>query len=206
MAKALLFDLDNTLYPASSGIEREIISRMIGFVADLLRVSAEEAAAARKLGLGRHPTTYAWLCAEHGPIDYEAYSAAVHPVGEEASLSPDPELARLLRADPRPKYIFTNAVAEHAERFALKLGIRDCFLKIYDIRFVALRGKPAPEAFSHVLSDAGLRAEDVCFFDDMGEAVREFIKLGGEAYLIDEGLRHRDLGLPSLRRVDDYWP
>lgn len=206
MTKALLFDLDNTLYPASSGIEREIINRMIGFVANQLQVNIDEAAAARKLGLSRHPTTYAWLCAEHGPVDYEAYSAAVHPLGEEASLQPDPELARLLRADPRPKYIFTNAVAEHAERFTRKLGIRDCFMKIYDIRFVSLRGKPAPEAFSQVLADAGLRAAEVCFFDDMAEAVREFINLGGEAYLIDEYLKHEKLGLPSLRRVHEFWP
>jgi putative hydrolase of the HAD superfamily len=206
MVKALLFDLDNTLYPRSSGIEREIICRMIGFAANHLGVSLDEAATARERGLSRYPTTYARLCAEHGPVDYEAYSAAVHPAGEEASLSPDPELSRLLRADPRPKYVFTNAVAEHAERFLQKLEIRDCFIKIYDIRFVSLRGKPAPEAFSQVLADAGLRAPEVCFFDDMGDAVREFLKLGGEAYLIDEGLRHQGLGLPTLRRVHEFWP
>ena len=49
--KAVLFDLDNTLYPETSSLFDQIIEKMNRYMADLLSVSPETAKTPEELGL-----------------------------------------------------------------------------------------------------------------------------------------------------------
>ena len=44
----VLFDLDDTLYPAGAGLMQEISARITGYVADRLRISRDAADALRR--------------------------------------------------------------------------------------------------------------------------------------------------------------
>jgi putative hydrolase of the HAD superfamily len=200
----LLFDLDNTLYPASSGLEGNIVGLMTEFAARHLHVNYAEAEALRKNRFPIYGTTLEWLKREHGPVDPEEFFRFVHPDGEENILKPDPRLGELLRADPLPKTIFTNAPSEHAQRVLEHLGIADCFGGIYDIRYSQFRGKPAREAFERVLSDLGKRAQEVAFFDDLPRAIRAFRELGGHAFLVDDMGTHAESGMAGLSSILEY--
>jgi putative hydrolase of the HAD superfamily len=200
----ILFDLDNTLYPASTGFEDRTIGLMIEFAAEHLGLSLPETRALRAANYPKYGTTFEWLKREHGLIDAEGYFARVHPEGEESILSPDPVLRELLSSDPLPKSIFSNSPREHVDRVLKRLGLSGLFEAVYDIRFFEFRGKPAPEAYTRVSSLLGLPADSVAFFDDSPRAVRAFQEMGGHACLVDESGAHADSGLASLASIHHY--
>ena len=71
--KYILFDLDNTLYPASSRVEYEFNNRIVTYVAKFMGISMEEADELRAKGFIEHGTTVSWLIAEHGLTNIEDY-------------------------------------------------------------------------------------------------------------------------------------
>ena len=201
MTRAILFDLDNTLYPASASMEADIVRRMNQFAANLIGVSVDEAIALRKERMKRYGTTLEWLIAEHGFTDSDGYFEAVHPDGEEEVLQPDADLAPFLDSIGLPKYIFTNGPMEHAIRVLRKLGIGNRFDRIFDVRFNRLKGKPAREAIERVLSAIGLPASDTLFVDDIPRYVQGYADCGGKGILIDHEGRHPGSGLPTIKTI-----
>lgn len=207
MIRALLLDLDNTLYPANAVMEAEIVRRMNEYVARYLGLPFDEAAALRRERMPAYATTYEWLAAEHGLADAEGYFDYVHPEGEEACLEPDPALGPLLDGIGLPKYIFTNAPASHADRVLERLGSAGRFRQIFDIRFNGLRGKPHASAVDRVLAavraDCGAAPSEVAFVDDVPRYVRGFSARGGLGILIDHHGRHAAEGLPTIRLISE---
>jgi putative hydrolase of the HAD superfamily len=201
MLKLALFDLDNTLYPESSGMDHDINRRMVGFVASYLGMPLEEARAFRHEHAKKYGTTLEWLRTEQSFSDTEGYFAIVHPDGEEYCIEPAPELGPLLDSLPMRKAVLTNSPSEHAERVLAKLGVRDRFEAVYDIRFNCLQGKPHPEAYLRACEASGVRAEEALFVDDMPKYVHAFIELGGRGLLIDEYDRFPDESLARVRRL-----
>ena len=60
-----VFDLDNTLYDANTGVFDRIIDRMTMFVADHLKITPTEASALRKRYWETYGTTLYGLMQEH---------------------------------------------------------------------------------------------------------------------------------------------
>jgi putative hydrolase of the HAD superfamily len=206
MLRLVLFDLDNTLYPESIGMDRDITRRMIEYVARFLGMSTEEARKFRHERAKKYGTTLEWLTVEHGLSDPESYFSAVHPEGEEYCIEGDPELARILDALPLRKAVLTNSPYEHADRVLAKLGVADCFEAIYDIRFNGLRGKPHADAYKRACEARGVGVEETLFVDDLPKYVRGFQDLGGKAVLIDEANRFEGEGLPRIRSLAELVP
>jgi len=201
MVTAILFDLDNTLYPASADMERNTVRRMNEYAARLLGVDPEEAAAVRRARMPGYGTTLEWLMAEHGFTDADDYFAYVHPDGEEDSVAFDPALGPFLDSIALPKYVFTNAPMEHADRVLAKLGVADRFERVFDVRFCGLKGKPAASAVDKVLAAIGQPADSTVFLDDVPRYVRGFIDRGGRGLLVDHFDAHRDSGLETIRTI-----
>ena len=201
MLGLILLDLDNTLYPESRGMDRDIVKRMNEFVAGYLGISLAAAYELRRERARNYSTTLEWLTVEQGFADPETFFAAVHPEGEEYCLERDPELARALDAIDLPKAILTNSPSEHARRVLRKLGVADRFSSIFDIRFNSLRGKPWPEAYHRACESSGVAVEETLFVDDMPKYVRGFMEVGGRALLIDEAGRFAEAGLPRVSSI-----
>lgn len=201
MIKAVFLDLDNTLYPASSGMEGDIVARMNEYAARVVGVSVEEARALRKERMPNYGTTLEWLMAEYGFDDPDGYFAYVHPDGEELVLSPDPRLKPFLDSIRLPKYVFTNAPMEHATRVLSYLGVSDCFERVFDVRFNQLRGKPARSACERVIAAAGVMPSESAFADDIPRYVRGFAETGGLGVLVDHDGRHGETGLPTVSSI-----
>ena len=122
--KHLLFDLDNTLYPADSAMNDAIQIRMLECVADFFNCTLEEARALKKERIVHYSTTLEWLRSE-GLTDVEGFLAHVHPKDEADSLKPIAGLREYLQTLPLPMSILTNSPIEHARRVVEKLGISD---------------------------------------------------------------------------------
>src|SRR5580700_6107941 len=74
-----IFDLDNTLYRADSGVFARIDARMTEFVSRLLGKPPEEARRVQKELYATHGTTLSGLIKIHG-IDPEPYLNYVHDI------------------------------------------------------------------------------------------------------------------------------
>jgi len=201
MVQAVLFDLDNTLYPASASMESFIIRRMNEYTGRVLGISAEAAARVRHEQMPRYGTTLEWLMAEHGLSDADDYFAWVHPDGEEELIDHDPALRPFLDSITLPKFVFTNAPMEHADRILARLGIADQFKRVFDIRFNELRGKPWAESVDRVVSAIGTDADKTLFVDDMPRYVQGFIDRGGKGILIDQFDKYPDSGLLAIHSI-----
>ena len=203
MYKYLLFDLDNTLYSCSYGLENDVSRRIKEFAAAFLGVTPDEAWRQRKEFAKQYGTCLEWLMTEKGFTDVEAYLAAAHPPGEADTLVPDPELRAFLESIPIPKAILTNSPREHADLILGKLELGDLFTHIFDIRQCAFMGKPQREVFDHALKVLGQRVEDVLFIDDYPIYVEGFIAMGGKALLLDERDVHGDYAMPRIRELKE---
>lgn len=196
MIKHILFDVDHTLYPASSGIEEEMIRRLIRFTADFLKVSPEEAAHLRATRDKSYDSTLDWLRRGYGFNDEQAFFSYIHPTDLENYFPKNRALIEMMENISVPCSVFTNSWSIHAENVLRHLEIEKFFRKIYDLRFCNLVGKPNRSAFEAVLSDLKLPPEEVLLIDDRPGTVTAFMDMGGHGVLVDEKMKKRD-GFPA---------
>lgn len=182
----VLVDLDDTLYPASSGLREEIVSRMTDYLARVLDTDRDNAARIRQEWSLRYGTTLSGLVRQSSAAQAEEYLRYTHPVEVERFLRRDPELRPALQRVGLPMSILTNSPREHAERILGYLGILDLFGRIYDIRFNELRGKPEPSLYTRVLDDLGCEAWEVLLVDNRVDYLEGFERLGGGVLLVEE--------------------
>ena len=179
----LLFDMDNTLYPASSAMDKGITRRMLECVAEFFNCDMEKAVELRAERIVHYSTTLEWLRAE-GMTDVEGFLAHVHPSYEADELPPQPGLREFLISLNMPMSVLTNAPHEHADTVLGKLGIADLFEAVTDIRDAGFNGKPYPDAYMAALQKVGASIENTLFLDDMQKYTDGWVALGGTAVLI----------------------
>ena len=177
--------MDNTLYPASSDMDKGITRRMLECVADFFHCDMEKATQLRAERIVHYSTTLEWLRAE-GMSDIEGFLAHVHPDNEADELLPQPKLRDFLISLNMPMSILTNAPHEHADRVLAKLGVADLFDAVTDIRDAGFNGKPYPDAFLAALRKSGTSLEETLFLDDMQKYTDGWVALGGTAVLIGD--------------------
>lgn len=142
----LFFDLDDTLYPSTSGVWEAITVRMNSFMVDVLQIPKEDVPRLRKHYYDTFGTTLRGLQRNHG-VDPEQFLAYVHDLPLSQYLQPDPPLRELLKSLPQRKLIFTNADDAHAARVLKVLGLEGCFDAVIDVRRAQWVCKPSPQAY-----------------------------------------------------------
>ena len=160
-----IFDLDNTLYPASCRLFDRIQARMQRFVAERLELSPEAALAVQKSYFRQYGTTMRGLMTVDR-VDPHEFMRFVHDV-DLACVPADPVLATALATLPGCKLVHTNGSAAHAERLLAHLGIAESFSGIVDIAAAGFEPKPAPAGYlellrrHRVLPQTALMVEDI---------------------------------------------
>ncbi|MFA5957695.1 pyrimidine 5'-nucleotidase [Hyphomicrobium sp.] len=177
-----IFDLDNTLYPASCDLFAQVDQRMSSFIAKTLGVPREHARHLQKAYYRQFGTTLAGLMKVHklapGPfLDY------VHDI--DLSVVPElPELATAIAALPGRRLIFTNGSRRHAENVAAKLGVLHLFEDICDIAALDYVPKPEREAFDRMLKLHDVPAMRAAMFEDMPHNLEAASTLGMTTVLV----------------------
>ena len=174
---AWLFDLDNTLYPASCRLFDQVDRRMGEFVQQALGIDdPQDARRIQKQYLREHGTTLRGLMDRHG-ISPEAYLAYVHAI-DLSPVPPNPALDAALASLPGRKLIFTNGSVPHAEGVLDRLGIARHFEAVFDIAAAAYTPKPDPDAYRQVVQKHALPPERTVFFDDMPRNLAPAAEMG----------------------------
>ena len=203
MTSFLLFDLDNTLYSASSGMFDYMYTRMSAYVAELLDIEMEEAHSLRRSITPRYGSTLRWLRATQEEIDIEAFLERIHPVNISNYLAYSNEPFRILSSIPLPKGVLTNAPREHADRVLDHYGIADLFEFVLDLRADDFRGKPDRSAYERAIDAAGRPVEEILYLDDVLHYLEPFRAMGGRVALVDELERYNGEaeGIPRIRSI-----
>ncbi|XP_042429499.1 uncharacterized protein C24B11.05-like [Zingiber officinale] len=123
----LLFDLDDTLYPLSSGISTECLKNIGDFMVERLGIERSKVPDLCNLLYKNYGTTMAGLRAIGYNFNYDDYHSFVHGRLPYEKLKPDTVLRHLLQSLPIRKVIFTNADKIHAAKALQRLGLEDCF-------------------------------------------------------------------------------
>ncbi|KAF7143477.1 hypothetical protein RHSIM_Rhsim05G0194000 [Rhododendron simsii] len=126
----LLFDLDDTLYPLSSGLAASCGKNIQDYMVEKLGIDRSKIPALSNLLYKNYGTTMAGLRAIGYDFDYDEYHSFVHGRLPYENLKPDPVLRHLLLSLPIRKVIFTNADKVHAAEALSRLGLEDCFERI----------------------------------------------------------------------------
>lgn len=144
-----VFDLDNTLYPASCRLFDQIHDRMQRFIAERKGLSLGAALVVQKTYFREHGTTMRGLMIVDR-VDPHEFMAYVHDV-DLACVPPDPVLAGALKALPGRKLVHTNGSRHHAARLLAHLGIAEYFTGIVDIADAGFEPKPGLAGYRELL-------------------------------------------------------
>ncbi|HEX2560921.1 pyrimidine 5'-nucleotidase [Phenylobacterium sp.] len=177
-----LFDLDNTLYPASTGFMSEIEGRMTAYVQKVTGLPPDEAYALQKKYLAEHGLTLRGLMENHG-VDPDEFHALFHDLSLEA-LAHDPDLVLALARLPGRRLIFTNADDIHAERVLERLGLRDLFEDVFHIATFDYTPKPSPAPFQRMAESHGVEPRTTAFFEDSERNLAPAAELGMTTVLV----------------------
>lgn len=181
----ILFDLDNTLYPASSQLLHHIGERIGVYIQNFLGVGEDEALRLRQRYSAEFGTTLSGLQAYHA-VDIEEYLRYIHDITTETFLAVDVELDRLLGEVQGTKAIFTNSPLDHAQRVLKTLNIAQHFSHIFDLRFANFQPKPALAGYHLALDVLCVPASDVIFLEDTARNLAPARELGMTTILIGE--------------------
>ncbi|UAK23594.1 pyrimidine 5'-nucleotidase [Sphingomonas nostoxanthinifaciens] len=182
---AWIFDLDNTLYPASCDLFGLIDQRMTAYVAQVTGLPRHEAYALQKRFFREHGTTLAGLSIEYD-VDPHEFLADVHAIELDA-LSEDRRLIDALARLPGRKLVFTNGDAPYARRVLDRLGLSRTFEAIHDIHACGLRPKPDPHAYASMLASFRIEPTRALFAEDMARNLKPAKALGMTTLWVDNG-------------------
>jgi len=180
-----IFDLDNCLYPASTGLFELIDERMGVYIERLLRCGPEEARRVQKAHFHEHGTTLAGLMKEHG-VDPHDFLADVHDIALDR-VQCDERLVRLLPRLPGRRFVFTNGDAPYARRVLDRIGIADHFDDLHDIHASNYRPKPDSHGYELLCDRFGIEPAHALLVDDMVQNLAPAKVLGMTTIWVDNG-------------------
>ncbi len=198
----LIFDLDNTLYPAERHLFGLIDVRINRYMTEIVGIAAPDVDALRREYWRLYGVTLQGLIRHHG-VDPEDYLHYVHDVDVNSRLAPDPVLRQVLKDLPQRKAVFTNGSICHAGRVLSALGIEDVFEEVYDIRVAEYLPKPWPEPYHAVLDKLGTTPERCIMIEDSRDNLETAKKLGMGTILVGTGQTPEfvDVHLESAQQI-----
>lgn len=177
-----IFDLDNTLYPASCRLFDQVQLRIRQYIRENLGLSETEALSLQKRYFQEHMTTLRGLIVNDG-IDPHHFLDFVHMI-DLSALAPNPALDQVIGALPGRKVIFTNGSVPHAQRVMERVGISRHFEAIFDIVASDFIPKPDLGVYRRLCAEYRIDPEAAVMIDDMPRNLAPAHQLGMTTVLV----------------------
>ncbi len=171
-----IFDLDNTLYPASARLFPQIDHRMRAFIAEALALSLDDAFILQKQYYWKYGTTLRGLMLHHR-IEPDVFLEYVHDI-DHSVLTPDARLEAALAGLPGRKLIYTNGSERHAVKVMDRLGVARHFTGIFDIRASNYIPKPEPAPYADLVARHDIAPKQAVMFEDIHRNLKPAADLG----------------------------
>ncbi|KAF6137818.1 hypothetical protein GIB67_040526 [Kingdonia uniflora] len=186
----LLFDIDDTLYPLSSGIAAECRKNIQEYMLQKLGIEENKISEMCALLYKAYGTTMAGLRAIGYEFDYDEFHGFVHGRLPYEKLKPDPVLRSLLLSLPHRKVHFSQLNA------ASELPKTQIFCK------------PSEAAIEKALKIADINPQKTIFFDDNIRNILSGKDVG--LHTVHVGTSHKskgaDFALESIHNIKEALP
>ena len=174
----LFFDLDDTLYPSTTGLWPAIKGRMNLYMIERLGIPESDVPFLREQYFKMYGTTLRGLEERH-KVDREDFLAFVHDLPLQDYLRPDTVVRQVIASLPTRNLIFTNADVVHARRVLAVLQLDDLFETVVDVNAVSPYCKPMPESFAIAMDLADEPDPRKCvMIDDLARTTRAALNVG----------------------------
>lgn len=174
----LFFDLDDTLYPSTTGLWPAIKGRMSLYMVERLGIPESDVPFLREQYFKMYGTTLRGLEERH-KVDREDFLTFVHDLPIHEYLTPNPILREVIASLPTRNLIFTNADVPHARRVLTALQLADLFETVVDVNAVSPYCKPMPESFAIAMDLADEPDPRKCvMIDDLPRTTRAALNVG----------------------------
>ncbi|KAG7096849.1 hypothetical protein E1B28_004257 [Marasmius oreades] len=196
------FDIDNTLYSASSQISHAMGVKIHDYFVNELGLSHEEASKLHHSYYTQYGLALAGLVRHHhvDPLDFDRKCDQSLPL--EDMIHPKPSLRKLFEDIDRSKvrvWALTNAYRPHAERVLRILNLQDQIDGVIFCDYEARELISKPEAVYYIkaMEKAGITDPSKCYFvDDNKRNVEAALKLGWKksVHFCERGMEHVEGG------------
>ena len=197
-----IFDLDNTLYSADSGIFQQVHKLMGEFISNNLNMDLEEAKKLQSKYYKQHGTTLRGLMDNHG-IDPDYFLAEVHKL-DYSIVGPNKMLNQELDKLKGRKIIYTNANKQHATDVLEKIKLSNYFDEIFDIKMANYIPKPEIKPYEQISDLYNINASTSAMFDDIAKNLVPAKKVNFTSVWIDAGYENFSDDIEASKQYLDY--
>ena len=197
-----IFDLDNTLYSADSGIFQQVHTLMGKVVSAHLNIDIKKATELQRKYYRQHGTTLRGLMDNHN-VDPEHFLSEVHQL-DYSIVGPNFKLNRELKKLKGRKIIYTNANRQHANDILIRLELTNVFDEIFDIKTANYIPKPEASPYEQIISDFNIDPITTIMFDDIAKNLVPAKNVGFASVWIDVGYENFSDDIAKSKKYLDY--
>ena len=197
-----IFDLDNTLYSADSGIFQQVHTLMSKFVSAHLNIDIKKAKELQRKYYRQHGTTLRGLMDNHN-VDPDHFLSEVHQL-DYSIVGPNFKLNRELEKLKGRKIIYTNANRQHANDILIRLELTNVFDEIFDIKTANYIPKPESSPYEQIISEFNIDPITTIMFDDIAKNLVPAKNVGFASVWIDVGYENFSDDIAKSKKYLDY--
>ena len=197
-----IFDLDNTLYSADSGIFQQVHTLMGKFVSAHLNIDIKKAKELQRKYYRQHGTTLRGMMDNHN-VDPDHFLSEVHQL-DYSIVDPNFKLNKELKKLKGRKIIFTNANRQHTEDILIRLELTNLFDEIFDIKTANYIPKPEASPYEQIISEFNIDPITTIMFDDIAKNLVPAKNVGFASVWIDVGYENFSDDIAKSKKYLDY--
>ena len=197
-----IFDLDNTLYSADSGIFQQVHDLMGKYVSSYLNISIDEAKKIQRSYYKEHGTTLRGMMDNHG-VNPDHFLAEVHKL-DYSIVGPNHQLNEELKKLSGRKIIYTNANMQHALSVLDRLKLSNFFDEIFDIKMANYIPKPELKPYEQLINLFGIDSKTSAMFDDIAKNLVPAKKVKFTSVWIDAGYENFSDDIQASKKYLDF--
>ena len=197
-----IFDLDNTLYSADSGIFQQVHKLMGEFISKNLNMDMPQAKKLQAKYYKQHGTTLRGLMDNHG-IDPDYFLDEVHRL-DYSIVGSNKLLNNELQKLKGRKIIYTNANEKHAIDVLKRIDLENFFDEIFDIKMANYIPKPELAPYQQIIDLFTINPDSSAMFDDIAKNLVPAKKVKFTSVWIDAGYENFSDDIAASKKYLDF--
>ena len=197
-----IFDLDNTLYSADSGIFQQVHRLMGEFISKNLNMDMPEAKKLQSKYYKQHGTTLRGLMDNHG-IDPDHFLDEVHRL-DYSIVGSNKILNEELHKLQGRKIIYTNANKKHVIDVLDRINLTNFFDEIFDIKMANYIPKPELKPYKQIIDLFNIEPKSSAMFDDIAKNLVPAKKVNFTSVWIDAGYENFSDDIEASKKYLDF--
>tara|TARA_Y100001960_G_C14776107_1_gene883245 strand:- start:4398 stop:5114 length:717 start_codon:yes stop_codon:yes gene_type:complete len=188
--KAILFDMDGTLYSSNAKVEHQIISSMQTTACEFLNIDRSEAIKLLQKYRKMYKSSVLGLEKHHSINPYEFYDNVYNRLDiSKMEKYPDMDITLKSLSKLCPIFLMTNSNRGFTDRTLEKLNLKNTFEETFTVEDNYFLRKPNIEVYQNIINNKlSLEFSEIAMFDDIASSLKVISNEGSTTILVGNGL------------------